>query len=92
MVQFMPFCMQAYGEVATLCARNERRICYATPKSFLEFLKLFKHLLGTTTTKLRANENRLATGVQRLRKVCGLLNRPVWLSCFGQRQGYFEGF
>jgi len=71
-VQFMPFCMQSYGEVADACAKNERRICYSTPKSFLELLKLFKHLLSTTMATLKANEIRLATGVEKLQKVVGL--------------------
>lgn len=36
----------------------------------MELLNLFKHLLSTTTNAIRANENRLDVGVQKLRQVC----------------------
>jgi dynein heavy chain len=67
-VDFMPYCVQSFSDIAETCAKNDRRVCYATPKSFLELLKLFTHLLSTTTNAIRANENRLDVGVQKLRQ------------------------
>lgn len=47
--------------------QNEKHFNYTTPKSFLEFMKLYGNLLGKKRTELTQKMERLENGLQKLR-------------------------
>lgn len=46
--------------------QNEKHFNYTTPKSFLEFMKLYGNLLGKKRTELTQKMERLENGLQKL--------------------------
>jgi len=46
--------------------QNEKHFNYTTPKSFLEFMKLYDNLLGKKRTELTQKMDRLENGLQKL--------------------------
>ena len=44
-IEFLPFSFDVVGQFAEIIKERERRYIYATPKSFLELIKLFKGML-----------------------------------------------
>lgn len=46
--------------------QNEKHFNYTTPKSFLEFMKLYGNLLGKKRTELAQKMERLENGLQKL--------------------------
>lgn len=63
----MPFSFGSVNEEARKFLKNERRYCYTTPKSYLELLALYGHLLGDKRREAGAMITRLTTGLTKLR-------------------------
>lgn len=57
--------------------QNEKHFNYTTPKSFLEFMKLYGNLLGKKRTELSQKMERLESGLQKLQSTASqvTLNR-----------------
>lgn len=53
-------------QVSTKYQQNEKHFNYTTPKSFLEFMKLYGNLLGKKCTELTQKMERLENGLQKL--------------------------
>lgn len=54
-------------EMSTCYYRNERRYSYATPRSFLEQISLFKSLLKRKREEVQRRKEHLGNGIQKLR-------------------------
>ncbi|MEL6741678.1 MAG: hypothetical protein AAFP26_13560, partial [Planctomycetota bacterium] len=63
---FMAHAHETVGEAGVGYRRNERRQNYTTPKSFLEQIDLYRHLIGRTSRELRAKMERLENGLAKL--------------------------
>lgn len=57
-----------FAKVSQRFLEDEGRYNYTTPKSFLELIDFYKELLRKKRGELDANINRLANGLQTLRK------------------------
>ncbi|XP_039545600.1 dynein heavy chain 11, axonemal [Pimephales promelas] len=64
--EFISFAHTSVNEVSVKYQQNEKRFNYTTPKSFLEFMKLYGNLLGTKRRELRQKMERLENGLQKL--------------------------
>nr|XP_018673081.1 dynein beta chain, ciliary [Ciona intestinalis] len=64
--KFMAFAHESVNEVGLQYKHNERRFNYTTPKSFLEQIDLYKHLIKHTTTELNMKMDRLENGLLKL--------------------------
>lgn len=53
-------------QVSVKYQQNEKHFNYTTPKSFLEFMKLYGNLLGKQRTELIQKMERLENGLQKL--------------------------
>lgn len=54
------------NQVSAKYQQNEKHFNYTTPKSFLEFMKLYGNLLEKKRTELRQKMKRLENGLQKL--------------------------
>ena len=54
------------SQVSVKYQQNEKHFNYTTPKSFLEFIKLYSHVLGTKRTELTQKMERLENGLLKL--------------------------
>lgn len=54
------------NQVSAKYQQNEKHFNYTTPKSFLEFMKLYGNLLGKKRTELSQKMERLENGLQKL--------------------------
>lgn len=54
------------SQVSVKYQQNEKHFNYTTPKSFLEFMKLYGNLLGKKRTELTQKMERLENGLQKL--------------------------
>lgn len=66
-----------HNQVSTKYQQNEKHFNYTTPKSFLEFMKLYGNLLGKKRTELSQKMERLENGLQKLQSTASqvILNR-----------------
>uniref|UniRef100_H2Y999 AAA+ ATPase domain-containing protein n=1 Tax=Ciona savignyi TaxID=51511 RepID=H2Y999_CIOSA len=64
--KFMAFAHESVNIVSQQYKNNERRFNYTTPKSFLEQIDLYKHLVKHTTTELNSKMDRLENGLLKL--------------------------
>ncbi|TRY96398.1 hypothetical protein DNTS_010073 [Danionella cerebrum] len=64
--EFISFAHISVNDVSVKYQQNEKRFNYTTPKSFLEFMKLYGNLLGTKRKELRQKMERLENGLQKL--------------------------
>uniref|UniRef100_A0A8C2BI93 Dynein axonemal heavy chain 11 n=1 Tax=Cyprinus carpio TaxID=7962 RepID=A0A8C2BI93_CYPCA len=64
--EFISFAHTSVNEVSIKYQQNEKRFNYTTPKSFLEFMKLYGNLLGTKRKELSQKMERLGNGLQKL--------------------------
>ncbi|RXN33505.1 dynein heavy chain axonemal [Labeo rohita] len=64
--EFISFAHTSINEVSVKYQQNEKRFNYTTPKSFLEFMKLYGNLLGTKRRELTQKMERLENGLQKL--------------------------
>uniref|UniRef100_A0A673MZ54 Dynein beta chain, ciliary-like n=1 Tax=Sinocyclocheilus rhinocerous TaxID=307959 RepID=A0A673MZ54_9TELE len=64
--EFISFAHTSVNEVSIKYQQNEKRFNYTTPKSFLEFMKLYGNLLGTKRKELSQKMERLENGLQKL--------------------------
>lgn len=55
------------NEMSARYYQNERRHNYTTPKSFLEQISLFKHLLKKKQEEVSQKKEHLASGIQKLK-------------------------
>lgn len=68
--------------------QNEKHFNYTTPKSFLEFMKLYGNLLGKKRTELTQKMERLENGLQKLQstasqvKIYPVLMQKLKKICF----------
>lgn len=53
-------------KVSVRYQQNEKHFNYTTPKSFLEFMKLYDNLLGAKRRELTQKMERLDNGLQKL--------------------------
>lgn len=76
------------NQVSAKYQQNEKHFNYTTPKSFLEFMKLYGNLLGKKRTELSQKMERLENGLQKLQSTASQVT-------FNQGQGeivHFWGF
>uniref|UniRef100_A0A672IQ98 Dynein axonemal heavy chain 11 n=1 Tax=Salarias fasciatus TaxID=181472 RepID=A0A672IQ98_SALFA len=64
--EFISFAHTSVNEVSVKYQQNEKHFNYTTPKSFLEFMKLYDNLLGKKRTELTQKMERLENGLQKL--------------------------
>ncbi|NXT77896.1 DYH9 protein, partial [Zapornia atra] len=64
--KFMAYVHTSVNEISRLYLINERRYNYTTPKSFLEQIKLYQHLLLKKGKDLKAKMERLENGLEKL--------------------------
>ncbi|XP_041937573.1 dynein heavy chain 11, axonemal [Alosa sapidissima] len=64
--EFISFAHTSVNEVSVKYQQNEKHFNYTTPKSFLEFMKLYGNLLGTKRRELTQKMERLENGLQKL--------------------------
>lgn len=65
--RFMAHVHSSVREMSTCYYRNERRYSYATPRSFLEQISLFKSLLKRKREEVQRRKEHLGNGIQKLR-------------------------
>ncbi|KAG9277586.1 dynein heavy chain 11, axonemal-like [Astyanax mexicanus] len=63
---FISFAHTSVNEVSVKYQQNEKHFNYTTPKSFLEFMKLYGNLLGAKQRELTQKMERLENGLQKL--------------------------
>uniref|UniRef100_A0A8D0L2M4 Dynein axonemal heavy chain 11 n=1 Tax=Sphenodon punctatus TaxID=8508 RepID=A0A8D0L2M4_SPHPU len=63
---FIAFAHTSVNEVSLKYQQNEKHYNYTTPKSFLEFIKLYQNLLGKKRKELVQKMERLENGLQKL--------------------------
>lgn len=59
-------CCEFTSQVSVKYQQNEKHFNYTTPKSFLEFMKLYDNLLRKKHTELTQKMERLENGLQKL--------------------------
>nr|XP_043887070.1 dynein axonemal heavy chain 11 [Solea senegalensis] len=64
--EFISFAHTSVNDVSVKYQQNEKHFNYTTPKSFLEFMKLYGNLLGQKRTELTQKMERLENGLQKL--------------------------
>uniref|UniRef100_A0A3B5A740 Dynein axonemal heavy chain 11 n=1 Tax=Stegastes partitus TaxID=144197 RepID=A0A3B5A740_9TELE len=64
--EFISYAHTCVNEVSVKYQQNEKHFNYTTPKSFLEFMKLYDNLLGKKRTELTQKMERLENGLQKL--------------------------
>ncbi|XP_042285828.1 dynein axonemal heavy chain 11 isoform X2 [Thunnus maccoyii] len=64
--EFISYAHTSVNEVSVKYQQNEKHFNYTTPKSFLEFMKLYGNLLGKKRTELTQKMERLENGLQKL--------------------------
>ncbi|XP_061150392.1 dynein axonemal heavy chain 11 [Syngnathus typhle] len=64
--EFISHAHTSVNEVSAKYQQNEKHYNYTTPKSFLEFMKLYSNLLGKKRTELSQKTERLENGLQKL--------------------------
>ncbi|XP_061694561.1 dynein axonemal heavy chain 11 [Syngnathoides biaculeatus] len=64
--EFISHAHTSVNEVSVRFQQNEKHFNYTTPKSFLEFMKLYGNLLGKKRTELSQKMERLENGLQKL--------------------------
>ncbi|XP_067914454.1 dynein axonemal heavy chain 17-like [Heterodontus francisci] len=69
--QFMAFVHKAVQEMSVVYLATERRYNYTTPKTFLEQIKLYQHLLSKQRKDLIAKMDRLENGLAKLHSTAG---------------------
>ncbi|KAM4874879.1 dynein axonemal heavy chain 11 [Thomomys bottae] len=65
--EFMAHVHTSVNEMSVRYYQNERRHNYTTPKSFLEQISLFKHLLKKKQQEVTQKREHLANGIQKLK-------------------------
>jgi len=65
-IKFLPYSFGIVGDFAEIVKERERRFIYATPKSFLELIKLFKTMLTAKRNELVENREKYDRGVVKL--------------------------
>lgn len=65
MISWFPRC-EFTSQVSVKYQQNEKHFNYTTPKSFLEFMKLYDNLLRKKRTELTQKMERLENGLQKL--------------------------
>ena len=58
-IEFMPFTLNVVNETSEQFHEAERRFVYTTPKSYLEFIKLFKSMLSSRMNHLEKEKEKL---------------------------------
>lgn len=64
--KFMAFVHISVNKTSQLYLTNEQRCNYTTPKSFLEFIRLYQSLLERNGKELQAKVERLENGLLKL--------------------------
>ncbi|XP_029930046.1 dynein heavy chain 11, axonemal [Myripristis murdjan] len=64
--EFISYAHTSVNEVSVRYQQNEKHFNYTTPKSFLEFMKLYDNLLGAKRRELTQKMERLDNGLQKL--------------------------
>ncbi|KAF5892934.1 dynein heavy chain 11, axonemal-like, partial [Clarias magur] len=64
--EFISYAHTSVNEVSVKYQQNEKRFNYTTPKSFLEFMKLYGNLLAKKRRELIQKMERLESGLQKL--------------------------
>ncbi|XP_020566647.2 dynein heavy chain 11, axonemal-like [Oryzias latipes] len=64
--EFISYAHTSVNEVSVKYQQNEKHFNYTTPKSFLEFMKLYDNLLRQKRTELTQKMDRLENGLQKL--------------------------
>lgn len=64
--EFISYAHTSVNEVSVKYQQNEKHFNYTTPKSFLEFMKLYSNLLATKRRELTQKMERLENGLQKL--------------------------
>jgi len=67
-VDFFPASFVICGEFSQKFIDYERRFAYSTPKSFLEFIKLYSEKVGGAVSELLDKKERLSNGITKLQE------------------------
>ena len=73
--QFLPYSFTEVEKMAKTYLLKERRYVYSTPKSFLEFLKLYQVLLEQKRREATADIDRLSNGLNKLRETASAVTQ-----------------
>ncbi|XP_037537274.1 dynein heavy chain 11, axonemal [Nematolebias whitei] len=65
--EFISYAHTSVNEVSVKYQQNEKHFNYTTPKSFLEFMKLYDNLLRKKRTELNQKMDRIENGQQKLK-------------------------
>lgn len=65
-------------KVSVKYQQNEKHFNYTTPKSFLEFMKLYDNLLGKKLRELSQKMDRLENGLQKLKNTASQVRKYAW--------------
>lgn len=69
--------------------QNEKHFNYTTPKSFLEFMKLYSNLLRKKHTELAQKMERLENGLQKLLTTASQVKQGhISVTCFSCLHAY----
>jgi dynein heavy chain len=68
--RFLPYCFDRVNKVSSDFRIKERRYVYTTPKSYLEMIKLYRHLLEDKRKTASTAIQRLENGLLKLRLTC----------------------
>ena len=71
---FFPFSFQSVNEASEEFMRSDRRFVYTTPKTYLEFLKLYTSFLKTKTVESNAAIERLESGLTKLKETSEIVS------------------
>jgi len=66
--RFLPFSFQAVNKISSNFKSKEKRHVYTTPKSYLEFIKLYKRLLQEKRSHAESAIGRLENGLMKLKE------------------------
>lgn len=76
----MAFVHTSVNETSQFYLSNEQRYNYTTPKSFLEFIRLYQSLLSRNGKELKIKMERLENGLLKLHSTAAQVNDIVSIS------------
>lgn len=82
--EFISYAHTCVNEVSVKYQQNEKRFNYTTPKSFLEFMKLYSNLLATKRKELTQKMERLENGLHKLLTTASQVTISCIYLSFGQ--------
>lgn len=90
----MAFVHTSVNETSQSYLSNEQRYNYTTPKSFLEFIRLYQSLLRRNRKELKTKMERLENGLLKLHSTAAQVSDifSIFSSCKGHRESGSDPF